>query len=203
EQFALANDIAIGIDLFKGETAFKPVEWAIRVLGVYNNNYTSVQETGVLNPDPRLENLTRYKDFFALQEAFAEIHIRDLSDNYDFISSRFGIQPFVSDFRGFIFADTNLGARIFGNWDNNRIQYHLLYFNMREKDTYSDLNMFDSRHQQVLIANVFRQDFLFKGYTAELSFLANFDDSGTHYDKNGFLMRPQILGTVPDDYSFN
>src|SRR4030095_11686828 len=164
EQFALANDIAIGIDLFKGETAFKPVEWAIRILGVYNNNYTSVQETTVLNPDPRLENTTRYKDFFALQEAFAEIHIRDLSNNYDFISSRFGIQPFVSDFRGFIFNDANLGARIFGNYDNNRWQYNLIAFHMLEKDTYTDLNTFNSRDQQVLIANVFRQDFFAKGY---------------------------------------
>jgi hypothetical protein len=198
EQFALANDIAIGIDLFKGETAFKPVEWAFRILGVYNNNYTSVQETTVLNPDPRLANTTRYKDFFALQEAFAEIHIRDLSDNYDFISSRFGIQPFVSDFRGFIFNDANLGARIFGNYDNNRWQYNLVAFHMLEKDTYSDLNTFNSRDQQVLIANVFRQDFFAKGYTAELSFLANFDGASRHYDKNGFITRPEPIGKVQD-----
>ena len=202
EQFALANDIAIGIDLFKGETAFKPVEWAFRILGVYNNNYTSVQETTVLNPDPRLENLTRYKDFFALQEAFAEIHIRDLSDNYDFISSRFGIQPFVSDFRGFIFNDANLGARIFGNYDNNRWQYNLVAFQMLEKDTYSDLNTFNSRDQQVLIANVFRQDFFFKGYTAELSFLTNLDGASRHYDKNGFVTRPAPIGKV-QDHSLN
>ncbi len=113
EQFFLSNDFSIGIDLFKGETAFKPVEWALRFLGVYNNNYTDVQETNVLNPDPRLANTTRYKDWFALQEAFVEIHIRDLSNNYDFISSRVGIQPFVSDFRGFIFNNANLGARVF------------------------------------------------------------------------------------------
>ena len=142
---------------------------------------------------------TRYRNFFALQEAFTELHVGDISDNYDFVSSRFGIQPFVSDFRGFIFADTNLGARIFGNADNNRTQYNLAFFDMREKDTYSDLNSFDSRHQQVLIANVFRQDLLWKGYTGQLSFHMNLDDGGTHYDKNGFLTRPQILGTVPDD----
>jgi hypothetical protein len=198
EQFSLSNDFSIGIDLFKGETAFKPVEWALRFLGVYNNNYTDVQETNVLNPDPRLENTTRYKDFFALQEAFVEIHIRDLSNNYDFISSRFGIQPFVSDFRGFIFNDANLGARIFGNYDNNRWQYNLAAFDMLEKDTYSDLNEFESRDQQVLIANIFRQDFLAKGYTAELSFHANFDGASRHYDKNGFITRPAPIGKVQD-----
>ncbi len=196
EQFFLSNDFSIGIDLFKGETAFKPVEWALRFLGVYNNNYTDVQETNVLNPDPRLANTTRYKDWFALQEAFVEIHIRDLSNNYDFISSRVGIQPFVSDFRGFIFNDANLGARVFGNYDNNRWQYNLAAFDMREKDTYSDLNEFDSRDQQILIANVFRQDFFAKGYTAELSFHANFDGARRHFDKNGFIVRPAPIGKV-------
>ena len=53
-----------------------------------------------------------------------------LSNNYDFISSRVGIQPFVSDFRGFIFNDTNLGVRIFGNYDNNRWQYNVAAFDM-------------------------------------------------------------------------
>src|SRR4029434_8560465 len=110
------------------------------------------------------------KEFFSLQEAFGEIHLRDLSSNYDFVSMRAGIQPFVSDFRGFIFNDSNLGVRIFGNYDNNRWQYNLAFFDMREKDTYSDLNEFDSRDQQVLIANVYRQDFLAKGYSAPLSF---------------------------------
>jgi hypothetical protein len=176
------------------------VEWAFRFLGVYNNNYTDVQETGALDPDPRLRNTTRYKDFYAIQEAFVEIHLHDLSDNYDFISSRFGIQPFVSDFRGFIFNDTNLGARIFGNYDDNRWQYNLIAFSMREKDTYSDLNEFDSRDQQVLIANVFRQDFFAKGYTAELSFHADFDGAGRHYDKNGFIVRPEPIGKVQDHY---
>jgi hypothetical protein len=198
EQFFLSNDISIAVDLFKGETAFQPVEWALRFVGVYNNNYTDVEETNVLDPDPRLSNTTRYKNWSALQEAFAEIHIRDLTDTYDFISSRFGIQPFVSDFRGFIFNDSNLGARVFGNYDNNRWQYNIAFFDMREKDTYSDLNQFDSRDQQVIIANVYRQDFFAKGYTAQVSFHANLDGASRHYDKNGFLVRPAPIGSVQD-----
>jgi hypothetical protein len=281
EQMLFSNDTSLALDLFKGETAFKPVHWLIRVNAVYNNNVTRVRENNLLNPDPRgpgvgdgsapntavidaipagpgvnpqagnpglfrvnvnppdafnylapmlqpLDNArslslvdpntgepigkhlqpnrghpnnftTRYRNFFALQEAFGELHFGDVSDNYDFVSSRLGVQPFVSDFRGFIFADTNLGARVFGNYDNNRVQYNLAVFDMREKDTFSDLNTFDSRHQQVLIANVFRQDLLWKGYTGQLSFHMNLDNGGTHYDKNGFLTRPEILGTVPLD----
>jgi hypothetical protein len=234
EQFFGSNDFSVAVDLFKGETAFKPVEWALRLLFVSNQNDITVRENNVLDPDPRgpgfpslrhppsgpgdptgdlgggLRHLpgdleysrytTRLKDWYALQEAFAEIHIRDLSNNYDFISSRVGIQPFVSDFRGFIFNDSNLGARVFGNYDNNKWQYNVIAFDMREKDTYSDLNEFDSRDQQVLIANVFRQDFLAKGYTAQLSFHANFDGGERHYDKNDFITRPAPIGAVRDHY---
>ena len=293
EQTLISNDFSLSVDIFEGETAFKPVTWLIRVLGVYNNNWIRVQENNIIDADPRgtifqddhaspdsgkIQSIpnrstdynpvagvpgpfktdvnpgdvfnflqpgiktagnakdpvpvdrnineipsngtkdknrrdnkdrnkdfagTRYterhRDFFALQEAFGEIHIGDLSDNYDFLSSRWGIQPFVSDFRGFIYSDTNLGARIFGNWDNNRWQYNLVYFNQREKDTYSDLNTFESRKQQVLIANVFKQDFIWKGYTAQWSFHMNQDDGGTHYDKNGNITRPAVLGSVEDD----
>jgi hypothetical protein len=199
DQLFYSNDFSIGIDLFQGETAFKPIDWALRLLGVYNHNYIDVEERNVVNPNPQ-NGTTREKEFFSLQEAFGEIHLRDLSDNYDFISIRAGIQPFVSDFRGFIFNDTNLGVRIFGNYDNNRWQYNLAGFDMLEKDTYSDLNEFSRRQQQVYIANVFRQDLIWKGYTGELSFLANFDNSTRHYDKNGFITRPAPIGNVRDHY---
>jgi hypothetical protein len=198
-QLFYANDFSIGIDLFKGETAFKPVDWALRILGIYNHNYLDVEERNVVNPNPQ-NGTTREKEFFALQEAFGEIHLRDLSNNYDFISLRAGIQPFVSDFRGFIFDDTNLGVRLFGNYDNNRWQYNIAAFDMLEKDTYSGLNEFSRRDQQILVANVFRQDLIWKGYTGELTFLANFDDISRHYDKNGFITRPAPIGTVADHY---
>ena len=199
EQLFYANDFSIGIDLFKGETAFKPVEWAVRLLGVYNHNYIEVEERNVVNPNPQ-KGTTREKEFVALQEGFVEIHVRDLSNNYDFISSRIGIQPFISDFRGFIFNDTNLGVRIFGNYDNNRWQYNIAAFEMLEKDTYSDLNEFDRRDQQVYVANVFRQDLIWKGYTGQLNFVADFDNNSRHFDKNGFITRPAPIGTVGDHY---
>jgi hypothetical protein len=236
EQLFFSNDFSVGIDLFKGETAFKPVVWALRLLLVANHNYIRVKENNALDPDPRGPGFTtvpsvpvfpvfgdptsglgpgltplpsdlegtrytaRQKDFYALQEAFGEIHLRDLTNNYDFLSSRFGIQPFVSDFRGFIFNDSNLGIRLFGNYDNNRWQYNFIAFDMREKDTYSDLNKFDDRDQRVFILNVFRQDFLTKGYTAQLSFHANLDERSRHYDQNDFITRPAPIGAVRDHF---
>jgi hypothetical protein len=200
EQLFVFNDLSVGIDLFKGETAFAPVEWAVRLLGVYNHNYIDVQERNVVNPNPQAGS-TREKDFWALQEAFVEIHIRDLSNNYDFISSRAGVQPFVSDFRGFIFNDTNLGLRLFGNYDNNLWQWNVVAFDMLEKDTYSDLNIINNRReQQIYAANVYRQDLFWKGYTGQLNFVGNFDNTSRHYDKNGFITRPAPIGNVRDHY---
>src|SRR6185436_8619147 len=53
EQLFFSNDTSIAFDIFKGETAFKPVNWLIRVLGVYNNNWIRVKENNLLDPDPR------------------------------------------------------------------------------------------------------------------------------------------------------
>jgi hypothetical protein len=139
---------------------------------------------------------SRTRDEIALQEAFLEVHLRDLSDNYDFVAVRAGNQVFNSDFRGFIFNDVNLGARIFGNARNNLFQYNVAAFDMREKDTFSDLNTFDQRGQRVVIANLYRQDFLWKGYTAQMSFHANLDEGGRHYDRAGNIVRPAPLGAV-------
>jgi len=136
------------------------------------------------------QHAVRTRDYAALQQAFFDLHLRDLSDNYDFVAFRGGLQPFNSDFRGFIFNDVNLGARIFGNYDNNLWQYNVALFDMREKDSNSELNTFASRNQYVLIANVYRQDILAHGYTAEWSFHANLDRGGRHYDENGNLARP-------------
>ncbi len=195
EEWFVQSFVGLRMDLFKGETAFKPVEWRLVLETVANVNYTDVRERNVLNPDPRHDS-DRYRDDLALQQAFFELHLRDLSPNYDFASSKFGLQPFNSDFRGFIFNDVNLGARLFGNAGNNHWQYNAAFFEMREKDTFSDLNRFDTRDQRVLVLNVYRQDFLTKGYTAQLSFHANLDDASTEYDRNGFLVRPAPLGTV-------
>jgi hypothetical protein len=237
EQFGVQQYFGFSAELFRGETSFKPVKWAIKLQPVYNINYTYARETGVIAPDPRgldggdnrpppinldignpqdVSNLlngqlepapssyqgrshtTRTRDDFTLQEGFVEVHLADLTDNYDFIALRGGNQVFSSDFRGFIFNDVNLGARLFGNAANNHLQYNLAVFDMREKDTFSDLNTFDARDQRVVIANVYRQDFLWKGYTAQLSLHANIDDGGTHYDRAGNITRPAPIGTVRD-----
>src|SRR4030095_8044412 len=67
-------------------------------------------------------------------------------------------------------------------------------FDQTEKDTNSQLNTFDDRKQNTLIANYYRQDFIWPGYTAQVSFHYNNDQASTLFDKNGFLVRPDPAG---------
>ena len=185
--------VTVSADLFKGDTAFKPIEWRVKGTLAANLNAVKVAENAVVKPDVR-EGTSRVRGFFALQELFGEYKIRDLSPNYDFLSVRAGIQPFSSDFRGFVFTDTNLGVRLFGNYRSNREQFNLAYFERLEKDTNSGLNTFELRDQRVAVANFYRQDFLTRGYTAQASLHYLRDDATFKFDKNGFLARPDPVG---------
>lgn len=237
DQTIINTDTSLIFEIFKGETTFKPVEWMFRIQPVFNTNYISGYETGVISPDPRgLDHSTtgvdrypsirnpgdvggfldpllfpadanlhhsgateRYEDQVGLQQCFLEAHLLDLSENYDFAAMRVGTQPFNADFRGHVFYDSNWGYRLFGNLQKNRIQYNLALFDLFEKDSISELNTFDDRNQDVLVANIYVQDFLIEGYTAEFSFLANWDNgsnNGLVYDSVGNLARPTPIGTV-------
>ncbi len=196
EQLAVNQTFQFSFELFHGDTTFKPRDWAIKISPTFSlPNYLNARENGVVNIDVR-RGTNRTDTHVSLEEAFAEVKLADVNANYDFISVRAGIQPFVSDFRGFIFSDNNLGFRLFGAADNNRIQYNAVYFSMLEKDTNSGLNRFDTRHQNVYVANIFRQDFLAKGYTIQGSFHYNDDRRSVEFDRNGFLVRPALIGDV-------
>jgi hypothetical protein len=185
----------LSLELFGGDTSFKPKDWALKATGVFNINYVINGETNQVDVDVR-EGKTRRRQDLALEEGFGELRLLTLSPNFDFVSARVGIQPFVSDFRGFIFSDSNLGARLFGNLGNNRWQYNAAYFDLLEKETNSELNLFEKREQKVFIANIFKQDFLTLGYTISASYHQSTDDPSVHYDENGFLVRPAKIGVV-------
>jgi len=193
DQFGLSQTFLFTADLFHGDTSFRPVDWRIRVTPAVNVNYLKVEELGVVNVDPR-DGTSRLDAHVGLQEAFVEVKLHDLDSDYDFISVRAGIQHFQSDFLGFIFVDDQPGVRFFGNLHSDRWEYNAAYFNLLEKDTNSDLNTFDARHQQVIVANLYIQDFGRPGYTTEFSVHYNKDDASLHYDDNGFLVRPADIG---------
>ena len=205
QNFITQNFIA-QLELFHGSAAFKPFDWKIRITPVLNLNYLDTNERGVVGIDVRRGRF-RFRRDFALQEAFLETKLSDVSPHYDFVSLRLGRQPFVSDFRGFIFNDVNQGVRLFGNSESNRNQWNFIYLFPAEKDTNSELNTFDARQQNIVIFNFYRQDSLDfdflppawrKGYTSQVSIHFNHDDQRArklHFDKNGFLIRPDPIGS--------
>ncbi|MEI8213063.1 MAG: hypothetical protein WCI02_13015 [Planctomycetota bacterium] len=192
-QFFFTQYNSAAFDLFKGDTVFRPFDWRIRANFIFNQNYLKVYELGVVSPDVT-QGTNRYRTDFAIEEWFYESKIADISPNFDFVSVRAGSQFFNSDFRGFIFSDTNRAVRVFGNRLSNQDQYNVLWFDQTEKDTNSLLNTFDDRHQNTLIMNYYRNDLIFPGYNAQVSFHYNRDQATTKFDRNGFLVRPDPVG---------
>jgi len=124
--------------------------------------------------------------------------LRDVSPRYDFDSIRVGIQPFSSDFRGFLFQDSPFGVRLFGIRDDNKYQYNLAWFRRLEKDTNSGLNDVSEslRDDDVFIANLYLQDRPSLGFFSQVSLIHNRNrESGEpFYDRNQFIQRPASVG---------
>lgn len=189
-----------GFALLKGSTTFKPPSIEYRVTLAYNVNYVDVPERRVLFVEPSLPS-HRLDHFLGVQEAFVDYHFGQFdNDRFDFISVRAGIQPFQSDFRGFLFNDQQLGVRLFGSRDNNRFQFNLGAFWRLEKDTNSGLNSVvqSPRDDLVFVANLYRQDFLIPALTSQITAVYNRNREGndTEIDDNGFPVRPALLGTL-------
>jgi hypothetical protein len=196
DQFVLQQNFILSMELFKGETEFKPREWEVRVTPVFNLNYVDVQERFVVNIDPR-KGTDRLDHQIAFQELFGEYHFRDISPNYDFISSRTGIQFYNEDFRGFLFCDNNLGLRVFGNLESNRLQYNLVGMEMLDKDSNSGLNKtFEFKDEHVLLANLIRQDTFIKGYNMIFNLGFSDEEESKQYTSNGVIVRPAPIGSL-------
>jgi hypothetical protein len=197
----------VTLDLFHGETSFKPVDWRVLVKGAFDFNYAQARENTVLYADPA-RGERRSDRFAALQQAFFETTLASIDDKYDVVQLRVGTQKFNSDFRGFLFDDEAPGVRFFGNFDDNRWQWNVAGFDRLYKDTNSGLNTFDTMGQRVFLANLYRQDVLSlftpgwkettwnRGLTSQISFHHLDVDPHVHYDENGFLVRPRVVGTV-------
>jgi hypothetical protein len=195
--FLGSQTFLLGASIIKGATAFKPPDFELRVNLAYNYNYAEVPERQILNIASSRSS-RRTDDFLAVQEGYFEYHLRNVSDRYDFDAVRVGIQPFISDFRGFLFQDDQLGVRFFGNRDNNRFQYNLAVFQRIEKDTNSGLNdlTVPLRRDTIFVANAYRQDLPVPGMTSQVTVIYDRDRErkDVHFDTNGFPVRPALIG---------
>jgi hypothetical protein len=196
ESLSINETVQVSFEFFKGDTVFKPRDWAFKISPTFSvPNYLNARENGIVNIDVR-RGTNRTDSHASLEEAFGEVKLFDFDESYDPVFIRAGIQSFNADFRGFLYSDNNLGVRLFGAFSNNKNQFNLAYFDQLEKDTNSGLNTFHTRKQNVFIANFYRQDFLTKGYTIQAIGAYNDDRGGTHYDENGFLVRPALIGSA-------
>ena len=197
-QIVFAQSLIVPLIYLKGDTTFRPPDWEFHFTPAFQFNRVEVEQIRALRIDPR-KGTDREDDHFAVQELFADYHIRNVSERYDFDSIRVGIQPITVDFRGFLFQDLQLGIRLFGTRDNNLWQYNLAWFRRLEKDTNSLLNDLGQplREDDVFIANLYRQDFPVLGHTSQVVLVHNRNregDEGTHFNANGFIERPASLG---------
>ena len=205
KQTTVAETLIVSLGLIKGDTTFKPPDYEFRFVPVFNVNRSQVDEVRALRVDPGA-GTTRTDNHVGVQELFADVHLRNVSTRYDFDSVRVGIQPFISDFRGFLFQDVPFGVRLFGTRDNNQWQYNLGWFRRLEKDTNSGLNDVSARMRSddVFVANAYRQDFPVPGFTSQATAVVNVnrEGKGAYYNNNGFLERPSSLGDErPHDYT--
>jgi hypothetical protein len=195
----MAQTFILSASLIKGNTAYRPPDIEYRLALAVQTNYVDVSERRVLFVEPS-RGTSRLDTWIGVQEAFVDLHLRNVSLRYDFDSIRIGIQPLQFDFRGFLFNDQNLAVRLFGNRDNNRFQYNVIGVWRLEKDTNSGLNDVTAspRNDWILHANVFRQDLPFVGLTSELSLTWNINREGQdiHVDDNGFPVRPALFGDL-------
>ena len=200
ETTILAENLILENVFYKGNTTFKPPDWEFRFTPVFNINQVHADEKGILKVDPDKggrSNRRRRDTFMGVQALFADKHLRNVSDRYDFDSVRVGIQPFSSDFRGFLFQDSQLGVRVFGTRNNNIFQYNLAWFQRIEKDINSGLNDVTQplRDDHVFAANVYWQDFPRVGFFSQATVIhnSNREKGQFEYDKNGFIQRPASL----------
>ncbi len=200
ETIIFAQSLILENVFYKGNTVFKPPDWEFRFTPVFNINEVHADEKGILNVDPTRGGSSgrkRRDTFMGVQALFVDKHLRNVSEQYDFDSLRVGIQPFSSDFRGFLFQDNQPGIRLFGTRRNNLFQYNLAWFRRLEKDTNSGLNDVTQsiRPDDVFVANLYWQDFPRLGFTSQVSVLhnRNREHGDVEYDKNGFIQRPSSL----------
>jgi len=201
-QSAFTQNLITEFVLYKGDTVFKPPDWEIRFLPVFNLTSVKVEEAGILKADTT-ESTRRTESHVGIQGLFVDKHLRNVSERYDFDSLRIGIQPITADFRGFLFQDSPVGIRLFGTRDNNRWQYNIGWFRRMEKNVNSGLNSDSLRDDDVFLFNLYRQDYPFVGFTSQvvLAHNRNGENDEVFVDENGFQNRPSAIGMqMPREY---
>jgi hypothetical protein len=158
----LSQTVSFDAAVYRGDTVFRPPDWQWRFNPAIN--YSSTHAGGA----------DAGGGVFAIQGLSFEKHLRDVSSRYDFDSVRVGIQPFTSDFRGFLLSDQPLAMRLFGTRDDNIFQYNLAVISRVPKDRVrlNDVGR-GIPNNQIALGNLYWQDFPVSGVTSEFILALN------------------------------
>jgi opacity protein-like surface antigen len=155
----------LAMELFHGDTVFTPKDWAIRVTPIFRwrcgDRNAIDQGCG---------------DDWRLLETFGEVKLFEIGNTFDPTSARLGLQIFNSDFFGFIYNDTQPGARIFSEIARNQFKANLAFFDRLNKEKLSGLDEFKRREHQVVVASFQWDDFIFPGFNILPNFVWSNDE---------------------------
>jgi len=170
DQRVFQQTVFTTFDLFRNDNTFHPSEWFLSITPAFR--FTEVRNNGA--------NSTQVEDV-AIQTGFIDLQLGVTSEWYDTSDMRIGRQAFLFDFAGFLFADANDAVIYSGTSEALRNQWNVALFNNVQKDA-SGFNTFDSRQQQVFMANYIRNDFVFPGFNVLAGFAYNNDTFQNHVD---------------------
>jgi hypothetical protein len=201
EQSIAVQTLLAEFVFYRGNTVFQPPDYEFRFTPVFAFARVDTAERGLVNANPALGE-SRTETLLGIQALFIDKHLRNVSDHYDFDSLRVGVQPLTSDFRGFLLNDSPLGIRMFGTRASNRLQYNVGWFRRFDKNATTGLNdlaqrgLAALRHEDLLLANVYLQDWPRLGFTSQAIVLhdVNREGSRVQFDDNGVIQRPASLG---------
>lgn len=180
--------------LYRGDTVFVPPRWEIRITPalVYSQVLNRKFDIDIV-PDGLAKGRRQRDFFFGITTLYYDRHLRTVSERYDFDRLRVGLQAFSTDYRGFLYRDAQPGIRLYGNRDNNRWQYNLAWFRRLGGNTNAGMTDLTTgfRRDQVLVANLYRQDLLASGLTSQVTLLHHRNrERGTFRDNNDKIVRP-------------
>jgi hypothetical protein len=192
-------DAAIVADAWQLEHGTPWRIWSARVALAAARQLDEVGEPGVLSPD-LLDGEDRGEGAFGIEEAWFE-HVLTPHDASTRWSARVGVLPLRSDFRGFVYDDSNLGLLLSGANDAYW-SWELALFDRRDRDTETGLLEVDEARDQVVAVARLRRDewapFVGErvGYATEFSLHWSADSRDEHVDDDGFSVAPPPFGAA-------
>jgi hypothetical protein len=152
-QLVGAARASLSAELYQGPAGFEPRRWGLRAAGAF-----AARQVRVPSSESLAGSASESQSELGLQEALAEVRLLTLSPRFDYASLRAGLQPFVSDFRGFILNDLPLGARLFGTATGNRVQWNAGAFELLRKQPETRINRLERAEREVAVANLIVRD---------------------------------------------